>query len=56
MSEMTHLGAVSSQTSVDAAAFITDEHPSVDGGPARLRSAAVRADLSAPQSLRHLSG
>lgn len=51
MSQMPHLGAVSSQTSVDAAALITNENTSIDRGPARFRSAAVSADLSASQSL-----
>lgn len=33
---MPDLGAVSSQTAMDAAAFIADQHAPVDGGPARL--------------------
>lgn len=36
MSQMSDLGAVSSQTSVDAAALITNQHTSINRGPARL--------------------
>lgn len=53
MRQVADLRAVSTQTSMNAAALVTDQHTPVHRGPARFWNTAISADLSVSQAFRH---